>query len=110
MEFASATERADTSGYEVSRVVDVSAVRPDGSVSFGSGYLITADLVLTADHVVGSANAAVVRRLTGGAAVSGVVTWRGGGDLDVAVLLLAEPVASTLRLPPRDCRRCRPRR
>ena len=78
-----------------SRVVDVSARKPAGGFTFGSGYLIAPGLVLTARHVTcadsGEPYGDVrVRFLAGGSPLPCQVAWQGGPDLDAA-LLRCEP-------------------
>jgi len=77
-----------------SRVVDVSARKPAGGFTFGSGYLIAPGLVLTARHVTcadsGEPYGDVgVRFLADGSPLPCQVAWQGGPDLDAALLRCA---------------------
>ena len=80
---------------EFDRVVQVRAVRADGGVSFGTGYLIAARLVLTAGHVLpgGPGSRAEVRcpdAAPGGFVAS--VRWRQvTGALDAALAEIDDP-------------------
>src|SRR5690348_14349752 len=94
------------SSVRVDRVVAVVATLQDGREQFGSGYLVSDRLVLTAEHctrdnATGESAAAplkVVRASDGAAAqVVGVVSDRG---LDVAVLRLADGAPWDPGLPP----------
>jgi hypothetical protein len=73
----------------------------DGKWPGGTGYLISRDRVLTAAHVVRSADEGAIAHDdaagTGAIRCSTQVQWRGDGDCDIAVLKLPEPV--TLDLP-----------
>ncbi|MEV8632124.1 hypothetical protein AB0395_10755 [Streptosporangium sp. NPDC051023] len=88
---------------DIGRVVDVWAATPDGTGSFGSGYLVTPDLVLTAKHVLGAGTRGgddpprgpvVVRSLDDPASIPCEVAWCAEGRLDAALLRLTRPVAS----------------
>src|SRR5207302_7834020 len=88
--------RVIPAGPQPGGVVQV-RVRP----SFGTGYLLAPDLVLTAAHVATgpeaeAAPAAEIEvRVPGAPSVSGVVVWwRRDERADAALILLAEPVSA----------------
>ncbi len=93
------------SSVRVDRVVAVAAALRDGREQFGSGYLISGRLVLTAEHCTRdkatgepATRLRVVRASDGAVAeVVGAVSDRG---LDVAVLQVADDAAWDADLPP----------
>jgi hypothetical protein len=79
---------------DLSRVVDVSARKPTGALSFGSGYLVASGLVLTARHVTCADSGEPyddvrVRFLADDVEVPCEVAWPGRPDLDAALLRCA---------------------
>jgi tetratricopeptide (TPR) repeat protein len=74
--------------------VDVSARKPGGGFSFGSGYLIAPGLVLTVRHVVCADDGepyddVQIRFLADDAVVPSRLAWQGGLGLDAALLRCA---------------------
>jgi tetratricopeptide (TPR) repeat protein len=77
-------------GPEAKRAVQVVAHRQDGTRWFGSGYLVTGDLVITARHVLGDADDVTVRFIDAPGQVRnepGKTVW-GHEGVDVAVVRL----------------------
>ena len=79
---------------DLSRVVDVSARKPEGGFSFGSGYLIAPGLVLTARHAVCADDGepyddVQIRFLADDTVFSCRLAWQGGPGLDAALLRCA---------------------
>jgi Trypsin-like peptidase domain/Tetratricopeptide repeat len=84
---------------DLSRVVDVSAWTPAGAVSFGSGFLVAPELVLTARHVVCNEDGALldepqVRLTEGLTPLDCRVVWPGRPDLDAALLAVTDRLPS----------------
>ncbi|EST36681.1 peptidoglycan-binding protein [Streptomyces roseochromogenus] len=80
-------------GLQAERAAEIIVVRHDGSSLRGSGYLVRADTILTAAHVVAGAQQIRVRSEKGG-----TVLWDGEAEaawsdetIDVAVLALSAP-------------------
>jgi len=78
---------------EFDRVVQMRSVRPDGHVSFGTGYLIAPRLVLTAAHILGDksgnwpGNITVCHPDSGEDLWPGSVRWRRYDDVADAALV-----------------------
>ena len=79
---------------DTSRVVDVWAADPSQPGSFGSGYLVASDLVLTAKHILCRDGGdqplehVAIRFLNDPAPIPCTVIWPQDGRLDVALLRL----------------------
>ncbi|GIG70295.1 tetratricopeptide repeat protein [Phytomonospora endophytica] len=73
------------------RVVEVKAVR-DGGKRTSAGYLAADGLVLTAGHGLPFGDRYSVRPAGGGSWSPAEAAWRGGGDLDAALLRVAPGV------------------
>ncbi|MBX6386666.1 MAG: trypsin-like peptidase domain-containing protein, partial [Microbispora sp.] len=84
---------------DTARVVDVYGRTPDGKWSFGSGYLIASNLVLTARHVVAddagtSFDGLSVRFIANGRPLACRLAWAGAGSLDAALLRITDSGAT----------------
>lgn len=84
-------------GPEAKRAVQVVAHRQDGTDWFGSGYLVTGDLVITAQHVVGDADDVTIRFIDAPGRVRserGKRVWA-HTDIDLAVVRLYAAMPGT---------------
>ncbi|MBE3008890.1 tetratricopeptide repeat protein [Microbispora sp. NEAU-D428] len=80
---------------DTARVVDVYGHTPGGGWSFGSGYLIAPNLVLTARHVVADDagtpfDGLIVRFVADGRPLACRLAWAGPAGLDAALLLITD--------------------
>jgi len=90
---------------EFARVAETFARRADGGWEYGSGYLITARLVLTAAHAVvtgpGPGADVIVRFLGDGRRLAGrVAWWRRDAATDVALVEVVDPAWQPPPVPP----------
>ena len=75
--------------WPIRRMVETTVKVRGSPEHHGSGVIVGARLVLTAAHTVHDSSASVV--FANGREISSAVLWRGEGEYDLALLLLAEP-------------------
>ncbi|MEU5208820.1 peptidoglycan-binding protein [Streptomyces sp. NPDC020742] len=89
-------------GLQAERVAEIIVVRHDGTGRRGSGYLVRADTVLTAAHVVAGAQQIRVRSEKDGSVLwdgEAEVAWS-DGNIDVAILALSTTPKALGRIRP----------
>ncbi|MGI5162152.1 trypsin-like peptidase domain-containing protein [Microbispora sp. CA-102843] len=87
---------------DTARVVDVYGRTPEREWSFGSGYLVAPNLVLTARHVVADDagipfDGLTVRFIADGNPLACRLAWAGSAGLDAALLLITDAGAPACR-------------
>lgn len=82
-------------GFDIERLALICVPLPDGSFRYGTGYVIRADLLLTASHVLaeGGSDGVQVRLESDGSwrSVASAPVWR-DASLDAAIIELTSPV------------------